>query len=101
MRYQFESASKNTDEVTSQIKGKIVEHLVARFGDDFKPQYVTISIEPNNPDTIYSEIEDLREAQKSRKLDEDPPSQGTLFEFLVTWFQPIAPSQKSDSPEKE
>ncbi len=101
VRYRFESVVKDTDQVRDLIWNRVKAHVMDRFGDDYPDELITLSITAGVSTTIYSAHPELKEGQKKSKITgDDVQEQGSLFEFVVSWVQPIVATVEAPSNEE-
>jgi type IV pilus assembly protein PilM len=87
-RYKLESAAEEAAQVESRIKQRALAALRGIYGEDrYSDSSVQISLEPEIP-TIHTSM-GSKGPRRNRKVGDTDQSQGTLFQFTVSWMQPL------------
>jgi len=89
IRYRFASMVENTEKTRAEVVQKIHEVLQARYGGEYPLDQIQLEISDESPPTIFTQSSTLGNKPRGGKKEDRVTDQGTLFEFTVSWLQPL------------
>lgn len=99
IRYSVGTEIENTESARSEIKQRVLARLSDRMGSDYPEHLVNLTINSTDPPTIFTPNNDIKKTKRAATNEKDV-FQGTLFEFTVTWIQPL-PDRSSDAEDTD